>query len=617
MKVLYFFDILEGNFMKYYIKLKKKEVEGKISSLRQRYKEIKISAYCLNKEKFFLSSKNFNESINSVLNEFLHIERNTYNNLVNSVWSNVKKSFENLTKNRLNVLNNFWSIMEFKITKEFLFAFEKFEFIKSIIIRESPDIIFISQKDRYFYKFLKKELNLTNIKFLFLKSQINYFYNKIKNLSSRIYELLKDFKNTLSIEFRSRKRRKSKPDDECYIGISAPGNNGYISDLKSVTDQLERENIKYLYIRGIFDIAPTFKNMKFKWALFCHLKLNFKQLFENSNNKNEIIKHIKPSLKKYTFNILKKIFLSEIIRMIYIIKTFSNVIESSNFKVVIILNEFGPEGKIVYYACKKYGILVYFIPQYGIPRRESDVTPYLSDIICVDGELDKIYLVKKGVNPKKIIIRGAPKYEHIMRRSFQPLTQVKDHFSGRIHMISANKKKILLATGIYSNASNRTILNIVTNVVKRLKGVQFIVKLHPKQNGFFIRNTLKKLKCNVIITKDDDIFKILRIADFLLINPESSVILDSMIIGTPVVLLDFANKSLYYSGKTSFYNEKYLKIAKNEEQLYQILKDLISSNLELEKYKNSIRGNLNLFLYHKNNYSPSQQIVSDLKNCLK
>ena len=154
MKVLYFFDILEGNFMKYYIKLKKKEVEGKISSLRQRYKEIKISAYCLNKEKFFLSSKNFNESINSVLNEFLHIERNTYNNLVNSVWSNVKKSFENLTKNRLNVLNNFWSIMEYKITEEFLFAFEKFEFIKSIIIRESPDIIFISQKDRYFYKSL-------------------------------------------------------------------------------------------------------------------------------------------------------------------------------------------------------------------------------------------------------------------------------------------------------------------------------------------------------------------------------------------------------------------------------------------------------------------------------
>ncbi|KKN00305.1 hypothetical protein LCGC14_1139280, partial [marine sediment metagenome] len=70
-----------------------------------------------------------------MLNEFLHIERNTYNNLVNSVWSNVKKSFENLTKNRLNVLNNFWSIMEYKITEEFLFAFEKFEFIKSIIIR--------------------------------------------------------------------------------------------------------------------------------------------------------------------------------------------------------------------------------------------------------------------------------------------------------------------------------------------------------------------------------------------------------------------------------------------------------------------------------------------------
>ena len=617
MKVLYFFDILEGNFLKYYIKLKKKEVEEKIESLRHIYKGIKMSVYCLNKGKFFLCSKNFNESINSVLNEYFHIERNTYNDLVNSVWSNVKNSFENLTKNRLNVLNNFWSIMEYKITTEFMYVFEKIEFIKSIIKRENPDIIYISQKDKYFYKFLKKELNLTNIKFLFLKSQIDYLYHKINGFITRIYEFLIDFKNVLSFEFKSRKRRKLKPDDKCYIGISAPGNLIYSIDLISLTNQLKRENIKYKYIRGIYDIVPTFRNMKFKYALLCYLKFNFKHFFENSRNKNEIIKYINFSLKDYFFNMLIEIFLEEIIRILYIIEAMGNLIKSSNFKVIVILNEFGPEGKITYYISNNYGIPVYFIPYCGIPRRESDVTPHLSDIICVYGELDKIYLTEKGVNSDKILIRGSPKYDSVMRKSFQYLTQLKDHFTGRIHVISDKKKKILLTTNPISSKSNRVILNTVTNVVKKLRGVQLIVKLHPIQNGFFIRNTLKELNCNVIIIKDVDIFKILKTADLVLINPESSVILDSMIMGTPVVLLDFTNKRLYFSAKNPCYNEKYLRITKNEEQLYQILKDLISSNLKLEEYKNSIKRNLNLFIYRKNNYSSSQQIVSDLKNFLK
>ncbi len=319
--------------------------------------------------------------------------------------------------------------------------------------------------------------------------------------------------------------------------------------------------------------------MKFKYALLCYLKFNFKHFFENSQNKNEIIKYIKPSLKDYFFNMLIEIFLEEIIRILYIIEAMGNLIKSSNFKVIVILNEFGPEGKITYYISNNFGIPVYFIPYCGIPRRESDVTPHLSDIICVYGELDKIYLTEKGVNSDKILIRGSPKYDSVMRKSFQYLTQLKDHFTGRIHVISDKKKKILLTTNPISSKSNRVILNTVTNVVKKLRGVQLIVKLHPNQNGFFIRNTLKELNCNVIIIKDVDIFKILKTADLVLINPESSVILDSMIIGTPVICLDFTNKRLYFSAKNPCYNEKYLRITKNEEQLYQILKDLISSNL--------------------------------------
>ena len=37
--------------------------------------------------------------------------------------------------------------MEYRITTKIMGIFEKLEFIKSIILRENPDVIYISQKD--------------------------------------------------------------------------------------------------------------------------------------------------------------------------------------------------------------------------------------------------------------------------------------------------------------------------------------------------------------------------------------------------------------------------------------------------------------------------------------
>ena len=43
------------------------------------------------------------------------------------------------------------------------------------------------------------------------------------------------------------------------------------------------------------------------------------------------------------------------------------------------------------------------------------------------------------------------------------------------------------------------------------------------------------------------------------------------------------------------------------------LKELLTSQKKLEDYKNFLKTNVKLFLYHENNYSPTQQIILDLK----
>jgi len=301
--------------------------------------------------------------------------------------------------------------------------------------------------------------------------------------------------------------------------------------------------------------------------------------------------------------------------MIYIIKKFRIEIESSNYRVIIILNEFGPEGKIAFYVSKESQIPVYFIPYCGIPRRESDVTPYLSDIICVDGELDKNYLTNKGVDPNKILVRGSPKYDSIMNKTIQPLKQITDHFTGKTHIISTKKFKILLATNYFMNEANRILLTTVVNALIKLSDTQFIIKLHPLQDGKFIKDVLKELNFNAIILKDIDILEIIKSVDVFL-TEESSVILDSMALSTPVICLDLINRNVYFSGKHVYNDEKYIIIVHNELQLYQKLNELLSTPKMLEDYKNSIKNNLKLILYHEKDYSSGQKIKSDLKKFL-
>ena len=593
--------------------MKKKEIETNLISIKKLNRRIKLGIYCLNRGDSFL--KKFNKNINSVLTEYNNIERNTYNNLVSSVWSDVKDSFENLTKANLKTLNYFWSIMEYEITKQFIETFEKLEFIKSIINREKPDIIYFSLKDKSYYEFLKKELKFNNIKVLFFKSQIDFFFHKISSFSKNIYDLFIDITHALFRIFKSKNTRLEKNDENCFIGISAPGNYYYSKELLAILDELKSNNIKYNLFRGLYDIQPFFRDIKFKWAIFFHIKFNIKHLFENSYNKKRIVRFLLPSLRDYAFNLLKDVFLNQIIRMIYIIKKFRIEIKSSNYRVIIILNEFGPEGKIAFHVSKESQIPVYFIPYCGIPRRESDVTPYLSDIICVDGELDKKYLTFKGVNSNKILVRGSPKYDSIMKKTIKPLRQITDHFTGKTHIISTKKFKILLATNYFMNEANRILLTTVVNALIKLNDIQFIIKLHPLQDGKFIKDVLKELNFNAIILKDIDILEIIKNVDVFL-TEESSVILDSMALLTPVICLDLVNRSIYFSGKHVYNDEKYIIIVHNELQLYQKLNELLSTPKILEDYKNSIKNNLKLILYHEKDYSSCQTIISDLKKFL-
>ncbi len=618
MKILYFFDILDVNFREnYYFTLRKKEINKHITEINRGNKVSKISSYCLNKGKSFLISKGFNKEISCVMDEYMHIKRDVYMDIVHIVWTNVREFMRDLTKNPLENLNYLFDIMENNITRELLIMYETFEFIKAIIKRENPKVVFFSEKNDSFYRNLKKELELNDIKFLYLKSHINYFYDRFNKFLFCIWNFFFDFKKFFRFKLEFKKKRRFPINrKEIFIGISAPGYLLGTMELTSVMKQLKKENIKFRVFNGMVNMLwdPTLATMKFKYVSLSHLRF-VKKYLNNSRIKNLLLKDIKSPLKEYAYLISKKEFIIEILKVLYILRNYKLEIEKSEYKVILINNEFGEAGKSINYVCKNYGIPVYFIPYCGIVRRESDVTPHLTDFISVDGVLDKEYLTKKGVDSNKILVRGSPKYESVLKKSFIPLKEIKDHFTGKNHLISQEKYRILLTTTTFREESNLIILKAIVNVLKNLNNIQFIIKLHPNQDGRLERKVLRDLNQDAIIVKDVDILEIIKTADVLL-TEESSVILDSMVVGTPIICLDFINKGVSFSAKHVYNDEKFIIIIHDEQELNIKLNELLNSPIKIKEYKKLMKKNLKSILYYENNYSPAQHIVADLKKII-
>ncbi len=77
------------------------------------------------------------------------------------------------------------------------------------------------------------------------------------------------------------------------------------------------------------------------------------------------------------------------------------------------------------------------------------------------------------------------------------------------------------------------------------------------------------------------------------------------------------NKRVYFSGKYNFNDEKYVLKAYKEEDLRKKINKLLYNRDIVEKYKKQLKDNLKFFLFHKEGYSPTRQIVSDIMNIIK
>ncbi|MFX1311143.1 MAG: hypothetical protein ACFFHD_00830 [Promethearchaeota archaeon] len=327
--------------------------------------------------------------------------------------------------------------------------------------------------------------------------------------------------------------------------------------------------------------------------------------------------NITSGLKYETFNLdsILKIFYDYnlFVRLIKIFTMLNNLIKfiGDNHPVLVVLaNDYSNRGRLEIGYFKLKNIPIVYIPHAGIPIMEELATRSEVSYITVPGELEKEYLVnKKGEPIEKVVVTGRPRYEHFHKGEIEKLIEVKDIFNTKKYEFNSNKFTILLTTNPIDERSNEKIISSVINSLKELNMVDnLIIKLHPREDGKVHKKILRKLAVNPIIVKDYDILQLIKSSD-LLLSRVSNTVIESMIIGTPVILLDFINVNFIFTSRYVFTEDKSLIRVKNQKELTDALYKLIKNKDFYIKYSVNLRNLSEGYSFYDEKQTPTEKII--------
>ncbi|MFX1257987.1 MAG: hypothetical protein ACFFAN_09015 [Promethearchaeota archaeon] len=622
MKILIIYDFFNQNytnisnilnkFLNYYRKIKIKRLVKRLIKQNNENK-IEIKIFTSNTKKFHFDK---NIKIETLSDLRINIDRIEYLKIVKKIKEKTKTNLGKLLKN-LRELKTFYingifigNLIEYNLLNFFFQIFEAFELLKKnlqietynkvILFDCNPSFLIFFRSLHHKFKNIekysdfilkKKNINLikwTSFKYLFfiIKSSLKaHFFKKIKKgnilcnqKKKNIIFIVKTKNQINSIKPIYNYLEKDKDFNLiCYNG----------AQLKEI---IPPKNIKNL-LRFIFQIRKIWlKNQK---RISINLEYDLLKL-----------DHI---LKEFYYS---KDFFRNIIYFFNKLYYFKQLITYNPPSLVCITNRWKAEGRLFAKYCKVNKIPTIFIPHSAIVIFDEMNTKSDIDYFAAPGECDKDSFIKMGEPINNIVITGRPRYEIFYKREVSKLSDVKDMFNNRVYKFEPNKFTILLTTNYIGDKLNELLISIVLNSLKELNLIDnLIIKLHPNETGSVHKKILQKLKVEPIIVRDYNILELIKSCN-LLLTRKSTTILEAMIIGIPIILLDFINIEFFQSSKYRFLEEKLFIKVKNPKMLTKKIKDLIINKDLIKKYSRDLKALSKGYSFYDEKEGSTKKIVN-------
>ena len=254
------------------------------------------------------------------------------------------------------------------------------------------------------------------------------------------------------------------------------------------------------------------------------------------------------SIENHTFwssinDILLETFRSRIYEYILLIKFSKKLLHNFNFKSIVTLNTMGETEKTILNLNKNKinSILLEHGASDYLPEiSRHDVTSgyrNFSDKIAVWSKYQKDYLINvRKIPEQRIFVTGSPRHDSFFDEIYQEKTSNKNIL---ITIPAIPEMNFLSDTNSYIRLEN--LLKKLFSVIKNLKNVNLVVKLHPVQdaNNAYIKKLIQKLDPNILIIQTGSIKKIISSCSLMInIHVElmpSTVLLEGLILKKAII----------------------------------------------------------------------------------
>ncbi|MFC1926570.1 UDP-N-acetylglucosamine 2-epimerase, partial [Chloroflexota bacterium] len=169
--------------------------------------------------------------------------------------------------------------------------------------------------------------------------------------------------------------------------------------------------------------------------------------------------------------------------------------------------------------------------------------PISASKVAAWGQITRDWLVREGVSPDKIVITGGSRFDAYLKKSKSP-----NNGKGEIVLATQFTAKSTYFANIHlSPREDEMLLYSVVTAMKEFPDKQLVVKLHPSEKAVerkkrIIENAAQEAKVdNVTVVRSADLNEMLINAD-VLITPWSTVGLEAMILGKPVIQVNLSKR---------------------------------------------------------------------------
>jgi hypothetical protein len=174
-----------------------------------------------------------------------------------------------------------------------------------------------------------------------------------------------------------------------------------------------------------------------------------------------------------------------------------------------------------------------YVLQHGLPSDDIGYTPVVADRVAVWSDSSRDWFLRRGTAPERLTVLGNPRHDPLVLADRAVLSEkvVRDHGLSR-------RPRIVLAMSGIAEQATKQLVDLVLAALLGLPTASLIVKLHPGGGeGDAVRRAVRDLgpeAGRVRIVRHAPISPLLGWADIVVAH-RTSVVLDALIVGTPVV----------------------------------------------------------------------------------